>query len=263
MYDDEKLSRILCDTVCAGGAEIMAIYRNADDVHIKQKGDGSPLTNADIAANQVITHLLAQNFPDIPIISEESDINMAASVPRQFFLVDPLDGTKEFISRNGEFTVNVALITDGQACDGAIYAPTQQKLYFTKGNHAYRKIGGEATMRIQVSKIQNRVTHQKIRAIVSRSHFDEATDKFLQKFSNCETISAGSSLKLCLIAEGNADIYPRFGRTMEWDIAAGHALLQKAGGFIAGRNGSEFFYGKKDYANVDGFIAYGDETLLW
>ena len=145
MYDDKKLSDILCDAVCAGGVKIMEIYNNADDVEIQQKGDGSPLTNADINANQAITHLLTQNFPDIPIISEEGDIGVVTTIPRQFFLVDPLDGTKEFISRNGEFTVNVALVIDGQACDGAVYVPTQHKLYFTKGNHAYRKIGAEPT----------------------------------------------------------------------------------------------------------------------
>ena len=114
-----------------------------------------------------------------------------------------------------------------------------------------------------MSKLHNKAPHQKIRAVVSRSHLDEATHKFLQNLPNCETIAAGSSLKLCLIAEGGADIYPRFGRTMEWDIAAGHALLQKAGGSITQIDGGKFCYGKKKYVNTDGFIAYGDETLLW
>ncbi len=254
--EQDLLTQILCDAVLAGGVEIMDIYSRADDVQIQQKGDGSPLTNADLAANAVIVKTLQTAFPDIPIISEEGDISseVPEKISGMFFLVDPLDGTKEFINRNGEFTVNIALIENGKPIHGAIYVPAQQKLYFTKGNEAYLKIGGEPAKLIQ-SRTADRA---RIKAVISRSHMDKKTEIFLQKFPDMQIIATGSSLKICLLAEGQADLYPRFGRTMEWDIAAGHAILHKAGGVLTHIDGSEFLYGKKDYANDDGFIAYGD-----
>ncbi len=259
MNDDAlrlKLCDVLCDAARKAGLEIMQIYQQMGDITASYKQDGSPLTIADQQAHHIIEAMLQHHFADIPIISEEGT-DRSEGLPR-YFLVDPLDGTKEFIKKTGEFTVNIALIENGMPIAGVIYVPAMQKLYFTKNGQSYRQMAGESAEPIHITTADK----QAIKAVVSKSHLDAQTEEFLTKFTLGQKLSAGSSLKLCLLAEGLADIYPRFGRTMEWDIAAGHAILQQAGGNIFQCDGKPFRYSKTDYANDDGFIAYGDCRLV-
>ncbi len=251
-----QLADILVRAVKVAGAEIYAIYENTNVNEITQKGDGSPLTSADLAAHMAIVKILRGAFPEIPILSEEAALPKINA--KQFFLVDPLDGTKEFINRNGEFTVNIALIIEGFPVAGAIYLPVKQELFWADAGEAFYQKNNEIPQKLAVAKANKNT----IRAVVSRSHKDEQTAKFLEKFTVTQEISAGSSLKFCLLAKGDADIYPRFGRTMEWDIAAGHAILEAAGGALRNVDGSLFAYQKKDYANDYGFIAWGDPELI-
>jgi 3'(2'),5'-bisphosphate nucleotidase len=176
----------------------------------------------------------------------------------RFFLVDPLDGTKEFISRNGEFTVNIALIENGEPVAGVVYAPAAGRVFWGEcgaGAHEARVANGQlnagSTRTIMVAARQART-----RVVASRSHLDDQTRSYLEALGDCEIVSAGSSLKFCLLAAGEADLYPRFGRTMEWDTAAGHAVLAAAGGHVTTADGAPFKYGKRDraYANP-AFIA--------
>ena len=252
---------ILCHAACLAGQEIDKIYHSANETQIQQKGDGSPLTQADLVAHHVIMKILSDNFPDIPIISEEGEI--VALDSKRFFLIDPLDGTKEFISRNGDFTVNIALIENRKPIAGVIYTPAHQKLYWAEMDSGAGETGGFCREKNGERKTLQtaRADKNAIRAVVSRSHKDAKTADFLTHYQIGQELSVGSSLKLCLLAEGKADLYPRFGRTMEWDIAAGHAILFASGGALTNTDGSAFFYQKLDYANDDGFIAYGDLAI--
>lgn len=233
------------------GEVIMEHYRG--EVEVKIKADSSPVTAADEAGEVVILEGLAKLVPEIPVIAEEKVA--AGDIPEvgdgRFWLVDPLDGTKEFINRNGEFTVNIALIDGNRPVMGVVLAPAREKAWW--GLH-----GEGAWMRDP----QGQVTEIKVRpapasgltAVASRSHSDEATERFLDEVGAKERMSAGSSLKFCLVAEGKADIYPRFGPTMEWDVAAGHAVLLAAGGHVTTLEGESFLYRKPDFRNA-GFIA--------
>ena len=233
------------------GAVIMDHYRG--EVEVKTKADASPVTAADEAGEAVILEGLATLAPDIPVVAEEKVA--AGDIPEvadgRFWLVDPLDGTKEFISKNGEFTVNIALIDGDGPVMGVVLAPAREKAWWgARGHGAYMR-----SPEGQVSKITVRATPDEgLTAVASRSHSDEATEKFLDEVGARERISAGSSLKFCLVAEGRADIYPRFGPTMEWDVAAGHAVLLAAGGHVTTLDGKPFGYRKPDFRNT-GFIA--------
>ena len=249
------------------GREIMRIYASGVDVAVK--GDGSPVTEADERGEAVILKGLATLYPEIPVVAEESVA--AGRVPRTdgaFFLVDPLDGTKEFIGRNGEFTVNIALIEDGVPTAGAVYAPAMGALYLGSMGGAERlKIAdpqsGEVWARDHISV---RAAPDELCAIGSRSHGSEATQRFLADYPIGEFVARGSSLKFCTLAAGEADIYPRFGRTMEWDTAAGDAVLRSAGGRVTTTGGANLQYNKRnqtddsDFANPH-FIAYADPSL--
>lgn len=236
------------------GAVIMEHYRG--DIEVKTKADASPVTAADEAGEAVILEGLARLAPDIPVVAEEKVA--AGEVPEigdgSFWLVDPLDGTKEFISKNGEFTVNIALIDRDGPLMGVVLAPARDKAWWGwRGHGAHmRDADGDAT-RIQVRPAPARG----LTAVASRSHSDEATETFLDEVGATERMSAGSSLKFCLVAEGKADIYPRFGPTMEWDVAAGHAVLVAAGGRVTTLEGQPFGYRKPDFRNT-GFIARSD-----
>jgi 3'(2'), 5'-bisphosphate nucleotidase len=240
-----KLS-ILNDIALRAGKLIMDVY--ATDFANRSKTDASPVTEADEQAEALILNGLAENFPEIPVIAEEAVA--AGRIPKigsTFFLVDPLDGTKEFISRNGEFTVNIALIQNGTPVMGVVFAPALNRLYCGEMEQG----GFVATVK---PDHKGKIAWQKIHVrsiptsgatvLASRSHRDAATDAYLATIKVFELIGAGSSLKFCTIAEGKADLYPRFGRTMEWDTAAGHAVLVAAGGKVTGVNGTIFNYGK-------------------
>jgi 3'(2'), 5'-bisphosphate nucleotidase len=239
--------------IAQGAADaIMAIY--ATDFDVRGKKDASPVTEADEKAEAVILAGLARLAPEIPVISEEAAA--AGHIPkvgRRFWLVDPLDGTREFISRNGEFTVNIALIDEGRPVLGIVLAPALGRLFA-----GARGIGAFVEDSAGRRPIHCRsVPNDGLAVVASRSHGDvEALDFFLAGRKLASLKAAGSSLKLCLIAAGEADLYPRFGRTMEWDIAAGHAVLAAAGGRVCTLDGGELLYGKEGLDNPY-FVATG------
>jgi len=246
------------------GRIIMSIYASAP--RVETKADGSPVTEADIAAERVIRARLADVLPDITVIAEESfDASAKGPAPNRFILVDPLDGTREFISRNGEFTVNIALVEDGKPVVGCVYAPALNLLYIA-GAAAYRAEVRPGETLPQLTMMQKLATQsypaEGLRAMASRSHLDAESEALLRRLRVATWKPAGSSLKFCLIAQGDGDIYPRLAPTMEWDTAAGQAVLTAAGGCVIGRDGSPLRYGKADTGfRNDGFVAWGRAPL--
>jgi len=237
------------------GNKIMNVYEYTDFAAITEfKSDDSPLTLADKAAHQVIASSLEKLYPSIPVLSEEgkhTDYQSRKSW-QTFWLVDPLDGTKEFIKRNGEFTVNIALIENNKTVLGVIYAPVTQVLYYgTVESGAFRQLYGQQAEAIRVNHKK-----QQLVAVGSRSHADPAEADVLSKFTIENSVSIGSSLKFCLIAEGKADIYYRHGPTMEWDTAAGQAIVEAAGGRVLDRSGIIFTYNKPSLVNTS-FLCQG------
>jgi 3'(2'), 5'-bisphosphate nucleotidase len=234
------------------GRVVMQVY--ATDFTVRGKGDASPVTEADERAEAIIVPALKALTPDIPIVAEEAAA--AGNIPevgRRFWLVDPLDGTKEFVSRNGEFTVNIALIEDGAPVLGVVYAPALGRLFAGAG-------GGDAYIEDSAGRRAIRaraVPSAGLTVVASRSHGDAAAlEAFLGERKVASLTNAGSSLKLCLVATGEADLYPRLGRTMEWDIAAGHAVLAAAGGHVTDLAGVQLRYGKPGFDNPH-FVASG------
>ena len=239
--------------------DILAIYEGAFDVG--HKDDRSPLTAADLASHHRIVAGLAAATPDIPVLSEESsaiDIAQRHSWPR-FWLVDPLDGTREFIKRNGEFTVNIALIEDSVATFGLIQQPVGGGLWHgVPGVGAFRRDGhGDVDAGIHVRKPAS----EPLRIAASRSHRDARTQALLDTLVGSEAVACGSSLKFCRIAQGELDLYPRFGPTSEWDTAAGQAILEAAGGAVLDPRGRPFRYNQRDTLLNGDFIAFGDPDL--
>lgn len=215
------------------GQRIMAIY-NQSQFDVMQKADKSPLTQADMESHTVILEALTTRYPSIPVISEEASEGQDYTLRKHwdiFFLVDPLDGTKEFVNRNGEFTINIALIQQGNPVMGVLYAPALDVLYYAEEGKGAYKI--QQMKQIKLAAIQKNVGSDDVRVVASRSHFCEKTNNFLVELRNqgkhVTTLSSGSALKFGLIAEGSADIYPRFTPTMEWDTAAGHILINEVG----------------------------------
>ena len=245
----------------AAGAEIMRIY--ATDFAVVSKGDASPVTEADQRAEAIILEKLKEIAPGIPVIAEEeAAAGRFPKIGNRFFLVDPLDGTKEFVSKNGEFTVNIALIENGEPIRGAVYAPAKGKLYWgARGEGAYVAEVKDGVMGAS-KPIRVRVKPDALTAVGSRSHGGAETQKYLEAFTVEQFVAAGSSLKFCLVAEGTADIYPRMGRTMEWDTAAGDAVLRAAGGRVETLDGQLLTYGRSGdgYANPH-FVAFGDPDI--
>ncbi len=229
--------------------DIMNIY--ASDFAVATKADLSPVTEADALAEKTILHELQKYWPDVPVLAEEQ--TAAGLIPilgDRFFLVDPLDGTKEFLSRNGEFTVNIALIEKGRPVCGVVYAPAINRMYW--GDLAagaalaiVKPLDDLTTKTWQQIKVR-RAPKDGLVAVASRSHLDDATEAFLAGHKVKKRTSAGSSLKFCLVAAGEADIYPRFGRTMEWDTGAGQAVLEAAGGRVCREDGVPLTYGKAE-----------------
>jgi len=239
------------------GAAIMRIY--ATDFAARAKADASPVTEADLAADRVIVAGLERAFPDIPIVTEErTDSHDVAAAGPRFFLVDPLDGTREFVKRGGDFTVNIALIEDGVPMRGVVFAPALDRLFWTDDNGiAFRQDGSGHAAAMRVATPDNAA----LNVVASKSHRDAATDEYIGHYAVADFKSAGSSLKFCLIAAGEADLYPRLGRTMEWDTAAGHAVLRAAGGHVDAWSGGTLRYGKNGFENPF-FIAYSEGVAL-
>jgi len=245
------------------GIVVMEVY-DRDDFNIRSKSDDSPVTKADEAADRLISTGLRAAFPDLPLVTEEQAETHDVSAST-FLIVDPLDGTKEFVKRRGDFTVNIALVEDGVPTLGVVYAPAKGRLFFTladggaveeKGSFAPEMVGPTTTLR--VSEPEN----AGLRVVASKSHRDAATDAYIGLYDVADSVSAGSSLKFCLVAAGEADLYPRLGPTMEWDTAAGHAVLRAAGGEVVLRDGLEpLNYAKPGFRNPH-FLAYAPGVIL-
>ncbi len=244
----------------AAGLRVMAIYQEAQFA-VTEKADNSPLTQADMESHAVIVEALNTLYPSIPVISEEaSEAHDYASRKNwdTFFLVDPLDGTKEFVSRNGEFTINIALIREGKPVLGVVYAPALDVLYYAEQGQGAYKIQQQSHIKLVPQIKENNAA---LRVVTSRSHSCEKTNAFLLELKSqgkqVTTLSAGSALKFGLIAEGSADIYPRFTPTMEWDTAAGHVLINEVGKKLTLIGSDEVLqYNKSDLRNP-GFIVRG------
>jgi 3'(2'),5'-bisphosphate nucleotidase len=232
----------LCDIALAAGREIMQVYEagTTGGTASTSKDDGSPLTEADLRADRVIRARLEREFPGVFILSEESGERTGQAVP-QFFLVDPLDGTKEFLNRNGEFTVNIAFVSQGVSVAGVVFAPALGELYRgARGQGAFKGMPGEAK---PIAVAPSRAG-QTLRVMGSRSHGTDAMGRWLEALGRPhEFVAAGSSLKFCRIAEGLADVYPRMGPTSQWDTAAGQAVLEAAGGSVMDARGAPLRYG--------------------
>lgn len=233
------------------GRVIMEVY-GRPDVGVREKADTSPVTEADEAADAIIYAGLKEAFPDFPIVTEEQAATHDIDV-KSFLIVDPLDGTKEFIKRRGDFTVNIALVEDGTPTLGVVYAPAKGRMFFTPAEGGAVEEAGMfdpatvgPTKPIKVSDPDANA----LRVVASKSHRDQATDDYIARYNVVDMVSAGSSLKFCLVAAGEADFYPRLGPTMEWDTAAGHAVLAAAGGIVLDKATHEpLVYGKEGFRN--------------
>ncbi|HEU4990980.1 MAG TPA: 3'(2'),5'-bisphosphate nucleotidase CysQ [Luteimonas sp.] len=239
---------------------ILRVYEGEFDV--QRKGDDSPLTAADLASHRCIVDGLARLAPGIPVLSEESAQEVPAATRRRWprmWLVDPLDGTREFVKRNGEFTVNIALIDDGEPVLGVVQAPVTGALWHgERGRGAFRREDGR-----DVPIHARAPATAPLRVAASRSHRDARTEAVLARMGEIEAIGVGSSLKFCRLAEGTMDVYPRFGPTSEWDTAAGQCVLEAAGGAVLDPKGRPLRYNQRDTILNGDFIALGDPSLPW
>jgi len=243
----------LKETALKASEKILEIYHNEDFSKVVDfKDDNSPLTLADKASHKIIEEELLKKYPDIPLISEEGQqIDYETRKDFEYYwLIDPLDGTKEFIKRNGEFTINIALIKKNIPVVGLIYVPVKSVLYYGEEAGALKIEHGEKNS----IKVNNR--HNQLTAVRSASHASPEEDKILKEHDVVKTISRGSSLKFCMVAEGSADIYYRHGPTMEWDTAAGQAIVIAAGGKVLNQEGEPFAYNKKNMLNSS-FLCLG------
>lgn len=261
--DFDRLTVIMRRLALEAGDKIMEIY-NSPEFEVKSKSDNSPVTEADEAADALISEGLAEAFPQMPLVTEEQSDSHGQTVST-FLIVDPLDGTKEFVQRRGDFTVNIAYVEDGVPLRGVVYAPAKGRLFYTTadgrsveelGDFDKETIGEQKPMSVSIP--DNRA----LMIVASKSHRDQATDDYIGQYAVKDMTSAGSSLKFCLVATGEADLYPRLGRTMEWDTAAGDAVLRGAGGqVIRFDDHTPFTYGKSGFENPF-FIAYAPGVLL-
>lgn len=248
-YHQEYLASC-CEIVRQAGALIMGYFSR--EFATRQKNDKSPVTDADIEANRLIVNALSELSPHIPIIAEEDEMP-GAEDHELFWLVDPLDGTRSFVRGEPEFTVNIGLIYQRQPVLGVIYGPPQDELYYgSVGQGAFHSLDNAAAQRISVRA----PSADGFDVVRSRSHPSKATAAYLETLKIKNMVSASSSIKFCRVAEGKADLYPRFGRTMEWDTAAGHAILLAAGGRVETTEGKPLTYGKPGFENPP-FIAFG------
>ena len=261
--DFDLLAETMRRLAIEAGEAIMDIYR-APDLGVELKADASPVTAADLAADRIISAGLRAAFPDMPLVTEEQAATHGA-LNGDFLIVDPLDGTKEFVQRRGYFTVNIAYVRGGVPIRGVVYAPAKERLFYTNavgdsveedGTHDATRVG--LSVPIRVAEPDNAA----LRVVASKSHRDAATDAYIGHYAVADFKSAGSSLKFCLVATGEADLYPRLGRTMEWDTAAGQAVLLGAGGQVVRFDDhSPLVYGKPGYENPF-FIALAPGVTL-
>ena len=261
--DHVELESVLRTLALEAGAAILQVYARAE-LDVQAKADASPVTEADLAADAIICAGLAAAFPDVPIVTEEQAGSHSLQAGR-FLIVDPLDGTKEFIQRRGDFTVNIALVEDGIPVRGVVYAPARGRLFYTRadgtsveetGPHLPGQPGPCRVLRTAEPD------DSALRVVASKSHRDAQTDAYIGRYKVADLVSAGSSLKFCLVAAAEADLYPRFGPTMEWDTAAGDAILRGAGGQVLGLPESTVLrYGKPGFRNP-GFLAYAPGMAL-
>ncbi|MFY9970289.1 MAG: 3'(2'),5'-bisphosphate nucleotidase CysQ [Roseiarcus sp.] len=257
----DEIALFLAEAAIAAGPAVMDVYERGDEV--RAKADGSPVTLADTRAEAIICDHLARAVPRTPIVAEEAACEGPVAVAERFLLVDPLDGTKEFVARNGEFTINVAMIEKGAPIAGAVYAPALGRLWFG-GDQAFvcdAPVGAGLPDPSLWRRIRVRSAPDALTVLASRSHCDSDTEAFLAALPIADRRSRGSSLKFCMIGEGLADVYPRFGPTMEWDTAAGDAVLRAAGGVVLDLAGAPLAYGKigADLRN-GAFVAWGDSA---
>ncbi len=249
----------IIDLARRAGDAILAVY--ARDFEVEFKDDASPLTQADLAAHRIIVDGLQALAPDIPVLSEE-DAGIPWDVRRTWtrhWLVDPLDGTREFVKKNGEFTVNIALVEDGVPVLGVVHAPVfDQLLHGERGVGAFLRDGGD-----DIALLTRRPATSPLRVAASRSHLDPRTAAALERMGDTERFGLGSSLKFCRIAEGVVDVYPRFGPTSEWDTAAAQCIVEAAGGAVLRLDGRPLDYGRKENLLNPDFIALGDPALPW
>lgn len=261
--DYAKIMTVFRAASIEAGAAIMEIY-GTDDFGTEAKADDSPVTKADMAADKIIVAALEASLPEIPVVTEERADSHSVSADT-FILVDPLDGTKEFIKRRGEFTVNIALVENGVPTRGVVYAPAKERLFYTDASGQSVEEAGPFVAANAGAVTPMSVTQpgdEGLMVVASKSHRDAATDAYIAKYSVKDMTSAGSSLKFCLVAAGEADIYPRLGRTMEWDTAAGDAVLRGAGGrMVRFDDHTEYRYGKPGFENVF-FIAHAPGVEL-
>ena len=256
--DFDRLVPVIRQLALEAGEKIMEVY-NGPDFEVKSKGDASPVTEADEAADALISAGLRAAFPDVVLITEEQAASHALTA-KTFLIVDPLDGTKEFIQRCGDFTVNIAYVQDGVPLRGVVYAPAQKRLFYTQpdGAAVEESLADGTLAPIRVSTPDNAA----LMVVASKSHRDQATNDYIEKYQVKDSRSAGSSLKFCLVATGEADLYPRLGRTMEWDTAAGDAVLRGAGGQVVRFDDhTPLAYGKSGWDNPF-FIALAPGVVL-
>ena len=241
-------------------AAIVGIYEGA--FAVEHKADASPLTAADLAAHHCIVEGLERLTPDIPVLSEEAAEDWPYDLRKQWarlWLVDPLDGTREFVKRNGEFTVNLALIDEGVAIFGIVLAPVGGALWHgERGRGAFRRDASH-----DIAMQTQRPAARPLRIAASRSHRDPRTEALMARIGDTEQVALGSSLKFCRLAEGGMDVYPRFGPTSEWDTAAGQCVLEAAGGCVIDRKGRPLRYNQRETLLNGDFLALGDPTLPW
>lgn len=259
--DYRLIAEEFAELAVAAGAAVMLFYNN--DSHARQKGDTSPVCDADLAGEELILAGLASRLPNLPVVSEEAAAAGAKSTAADtFILVDPVDGTREFLAGKGEFTVNIGLVVNGLPAVGAVYAPALARMWLA-GNEAFTfdvAPGGRLPPPEDRSRIHTRpAPSDGLVALTSWSHTDPRTSAFLEELDVKDRRMIGSSLKFCALADGSADIYPRFGATMEWDTAAGDAILRAAGGVVLDREGEPLRYGKTASKFMNGsFVAWAD-----
>jgi 3'(2'), 5'-bisphosphate nucleotidase len=260
----KKICEIFRSLALISGEVVMEIYKH-NKFEVLLKSDDSPVTIADKKADKIITKGLKKYFPEIPIITEEQ-VGSHRLDAKVFFIVDPLDGTKEFIKRRGDFTVNIALVCGGKPIRGIVYAPARNRLFYTNSiGKAVEETGHFSVLKMGLVKnIQTALAdNTALKVIASKSHRDLQTNQYISNYSCKKIVSAGSSLKFCLLAAGEADLYPRFGPTMEWDTAAGHAVLSAAGGIVVqADNKRHLKYGKPGYKNPFFIAASKSVTLI-
>ncbi len=247
----ERELQVAKEAAVKAGAAIMDVYENAEDMEVTYKDGDMPLTAADKASNRIIVDALKKAFPEYSILSEEEKDDRSRLENDYCFVVDPLDGTKEFIKRNGQFTVNIALAYQHKSIMGVIYVPTAGELYYAaQGYGAYLDTREETGKKLQVS---DRTDIKELRMVMSSSHGCEQMDRLLEKYQFKNFVKMGSSLKGCVIAKGEAEVYYRFNPTMEWDTAAMQCIVEEAGAIFRQMDDSPMLYNREDSLNGKGF----------